>query len=141
MPQTKSEKKKNAQRNIEIGKRIRARRLELEMTQRELGLRVRTSSGRPATESQISQWERGETGPEPRRYQALADALETTPGDLFGEPQDASILRRLERVEKELAVIRRLEGLEDIDTLLRHQRLRARRNGSQRSKEILKRIA
>jgi transcriptional regulator with XRE-family HTH domain len=143
---TKSEKKRNAQQALEIGKRLRARRLELpgtgpngQMTQRELGLRLKTRTGRPVSESTISSWERGEEAPEPIRRQAIADALQTTMGDIFGEPQDANLIKRLRDIEAEVAAIKFLGGFDEaVDAVLRRQRQEDRDSNH---RDVLEQIA
>ncbi len=63
----------------QIGHRIKVRRVELDMKQEELGLRL----GVP--QSQISEWEIGRRALRIEQAMALAQALETTVGRLVGE--------------------------------------------------------
>lgn len=63
----------------QIGHRIKVRRVELDMKQEELGLRL----GVP--QSQISEWEIGRRALRIEQAIALAQALETTVGRLVGE--------------------------------------------------------
>lgn len=63
----------------QIGHRIKVRRVELDMKQEELGLRL----GVP--QSQISEWEIGRRALRIEQAVALAQALETTVGRLVGE--------------------------------------------------------
>ena len=63
----------------QIGHRIKVRRVELDMKQEELGLRL----GVP--QSQISEWEIRRRALRIEQAVALAQALETTVGRLVGE--------------------------------------------------------
>lgn len=63
----------------QIGHRIKVRRVELDMKQEELGLRL----GVP--QSQISEWEIGRRALRIEQAVALAQALDTTVGRLVGE--------------------------------------------------------
>lgn len=71
---------------ITIGKRIKARRQELKMTQRELAARMGYTD-----HTTITRIEAGKVDPPQSRIVAFAEALGTTPGHLMGwdaEPED-----------------------------------------------------
>lgn len=81
---------------------------------------LRTRTGSPVTESQISSWERGEMAPEPSKREEIARVLRTTPGAIFGEPEDPNLIKRLTLVERQVAAIIQIEGLGDaIEAMLR----------------------
>lgn len=64
---------------LELYKNIKARRIELEMSQQELSTLVGYSG-----KSMISKIERGEVDLSQTMIQKFADALSTTPGELIG---------------------------------------------------------
>lgn len=67
-----------------IGRRIRERRDELELTQKELAARMTASPGADA--QQVSNWERGIHKPSDDNLEILAEALETDMADLVSGP-------------------------------------------------------
>jgi transcriptional regulator with XRE-family HTH domain len=67
-----------------LGRRIKERREELDLKQREVAARMAAS---PSTDAQmVSKWERGEHRPNDDNLEILADALETTVADLVSGP-------------------------------------------------------
>lgn len=103
----------------EVGERIRARRLELGLTLKQLGERLTNQSGNPIPGTQISKWERGANFPAQRQWAPLAEALAVDLDQLFagltGEQAAWSVAleQRVERNEQRLAILSRLLGLED----------------------------
>jgi transcriptional regulator with XRE-family HTH domain len=62
-----------------VGHRIKVRRVDLSLSQSQLGERV------GVTQAQISEWEIGRRGMRVDQLIQLAEALETTVGNLIGE--------------------------------------------------------
>jgi transcriptional regulator with XRE-family HTH domain len=114
----------------EIGQRIRARRTALGLTQSQLASMLRSRTGRPQTVSKVSQWERGESTPEPSKRPEIADALQTSALALFGEADsDETFLTRLDLLERRVAAIVRLQGLEAaVEEMVRQGRQADRRH-------------
>lgn len=101
----------------QIGRRIRERREELRLNQRELAERLNDPV---LTNQRISDWERGVNKPSERYMHALARALERdvawfyggekgpTPDLMAGNGNSSEREERLERIEAELAAVRGL---------------------------------
>jgi transcriptional regulator with XRE-family HTH domain len=70
----------------QVGARIRARREELGLNQRELAERV---DGQTVTNQRVSDWERGVNQPSQRYLQRLADALEVEVGYFYERERPA----------------------------------------------------
>lgn len=76
----------------EIGERIRARRLELGMSQLDLALKIGYK-----TKAAVSKIEKGQRGMDLDRAQPLADALQTTTDYLMGA-EKMDLIHELEEV-------------------------------------------
>src|SRR5438128_1736657 len=89
-----------------VGERIKARRLQLQMTQEELARKTGSSA---ITGNVISRWERGSNRPSQSNIELLAGALEIAEGYLtFGNDRpapavpDGQLLDRLAGIEARL---------------------------------------
>lgn len=93
-----------------VGRRMRERREELRLTQREVADRLPP----PIDGNYISRWERGEHKPEDDTLDAIAAALETTTARLLTDPPDKSVTpdlsnngrSQLDRIEDALEELR-----------------------------------
>lgn len=122
----------------EVGERIRARRIELGLSQRELALQLRTRKGTPQSVTKISQWELGHSIPEHSKRPELADVLQTSISALFGEPEDARLLSRLDHVERRLDAVIRLQGLGDaVDVMTRASHQADRRKAQETAQGLV----
>lgn len=96
----------------EVGEALRQARKEADLSQAALGKKLRTRNGTAVDGTKISSYERGEYVPEERLWPQLAAALGKPEAELFGSllPGAArnTLASRLERVEGELASLRRL---------------------------------
>lgn len=120
----------------QIGGRLRERRLALGLSQSQLATRLRTRTGKAQSVSKISQWERGESAPEPSKRPEIADALQTTVLALFGDPADETVLPRLDLLERRLEAVILLQGLsEAVEGIVRQGRQAARRSAQGQSAE------
>jgi transcriptional regulator with XRE-family HTH domain len=99
-----------------VGQKLREARKAADLSQAELGKRLRTRNGTAVAGTKIGSYERGEFLPEGRLWPQLERALGVPQAELFapilsGLPpgeEGESILNRLERVERELADLRAL---------------------------------
>ena len=101
---------------MELYKNIRARRIELGLTQEELAKKIGYRSI-----STIAKIERGINDIPQSKIKAFADALNTTPGELMGEVEHSPAPLSLSQQEETLIKKYRqldADGKEEIDDLL-----------------------
>lgn len=122
-----------------IGKRIRDRRTKLALSRRDLAAMILTRDGKPQSPDQIAHWETGRQKPMPDRRSELADALQTTVGDLFGEPEDATLLKRIDLLEHRVDAVIILQGIGDaVDARVRQSQRMERQEAQAKAKEAAK---
>jgi transcriptional regulator with XRE-family HTH domain len=78
--------------SLRVGSRIRQRRQELGLMQRQVAERMASTA---ASYQHISDWERGVSKPSDRYLPELADALETSPAFFFEEQETPEVIKRL----------------------------------------------
>lgn len=111
-----------------VGERIKKRRTELGLSRTDLAAMVKTRDGKPQSYSKIAQWEEGRSLPQKARRPELADVLQADTLALFGESDEPGTLERLDLVERKIAALIRLQGLDDaVEALLRAERQTKRR--------------
>lgn len=114
--------------SLEVGEVLRKARAAADLSQTELGRKLRTRNGTPLTREKISSYERGQYIPEERLRPQLAKALGVPQEELFaalrsqGDEKTLAgrLATRVELVEEDLKDLR--QRFEE-HIALRHERL------------------